>query len=338
LICVLVTRLLHPLDSLATNLLLRYRTELQLKWENQLIIQPASINLITKKLLVVIPFRDKWDYTFRCLTSLNQQDFNGMNITVVLADNGSIEDKTHLGISKLQSRSDLKYQISYVQYDIPFNFSTINNMAVNDHSNVNADYLLLLNNDVEFLEPDSLLQMVSFISNNPECGALGCTLLYPDRKIQHLFISVGVKIVGAHPFRSKVYNPSEEWFSKPRVVGATTGAVLLTSSKDYKEVDELDEKLGSSYQDVDYCLKIQNAGKYVAVLPQVTLMHHESISRAPDPIWEEANYMYSKWGNKLTRNNFFSNRFSRWSEQLLLSLGEGDYPWQQMVLRDTREK
>ena len=152
-------------------------------------------------------------------------------------------------------------------------------------------YLLLLNNDVEFLEPNSLAKMVSFISNNPDCGALGCTLLYPDRKIQHLFISVGVKIVGAHPFKGKEYNPDEVWYSQPRVVGATTGAALLTSLQDYKNLNGLDEKLGSSYQDVEFCLKIQDMGKYVAVLPQVTMIHHETVSRAPEPNWNEVSYI-----------------------------------------------
>ena len=281
LICSLVTRFYHPLDSKNTNLLLRYPTDLQLKWENQLVTQIESVKLSLLKLLVVIPFRDNWNYTYQCLMGLNQQDYKGLQVTVVLADNGSIKDKTRQGIEELKSRTDLKYQISYVRYDIPFNFSTLNNSAVNDHSDVQADYLLLLNNDIEFLEPDSLVKMVSFISNNPECGALGCTLLYPNRKIQHLFISVGVKIVGAHPFKGKVYDPDEEWYGKPRVVGATTGAALLTSVKDYKNVDGLDENLGSASQDVDYCLKLQDMGKYVAVLPQVNLIHHETVSRAP---------------------------------------------------------
>ena len=205
-------------------------------------------------------------------------------------------------------------------------------MAVNDHLNINADYLLLLNNDIEFLEPDSLVKMVSFISNNPECGALGCTLLYPDRKIQHLFISAGVIIVGAHPYKGKDYNPSEEWYSKPRVVGATTGAALLTSIQDYKDVNGLDEAIGSSYQDVDYCLKIQDIDKYVAVLPHVTLIHHESVYRATEPNWFEVSHMYKKWGNKLTENDYFSTRFTRWSEQLALSLGENNFPWQKLVI------
>ena len=326
------------MDSLATNLLLRYRTDLQLKWENQLIIQTALINLTAKKLLVVIPFRDKWDYTYRCLTSLNQQDYNGLDVTVVLADNGSIEDETRSGISALQSRIDLKYKISYVRYDIPFNFSTLNNMAVNDHADVQADYLLLLNNDVEFLEPNSLAKMVSFISNNPDCGALGCTLLYPDRRIQHLFISVGVIIVGAHPFKGKEYNPDEVWYSQPRVVGATTGAALLTSLQDYKNLNGLDEELGSSYQDVDFCLKIQEMGKYIAVLPQVTMIHHETVTRASEPIWNEVSYIYNKWGNKLTKNNYFSSRFTRWSEQLALTPGEGNFPWQKLVIQKYPKK
>ena len=329
----MVTRLLHPLDSLATNLLLRYRTDLQLECEDRIVTQFDSIHLSSKKLLVIIPFRDNWNYTNQCLKGLNQQGYNGLEVTVVLADNGSVEDETLSGISDLQSRIDLKYKISYVRYDIPFNFSTLNNMAVNDHVDVQADYLLLLNNDVEFLEPNSLAKMVSFISNNPDCGALGCTLLYPDRRIQHLFIAVGVKIVGAHPFKGKEYNPDEVWYSQPRVVGATTGAALLTSLQDYKNLNGLDEKLGSASQDVDYCLKLQDMGKYVAVLPQVNLIHHETVSRASKHDWQEISYMYEKWGSKLTKNNYFSSRFTRWSEQLALTLGEGNFPWQKLVIQ-----
>ena len=332
LVCILVTKIRHPIASSNSNLLLLYYTNIQTEWENSFTYIKTNQDLLNYSLLIVVPFRDKWNYTYRCLTSFNHQDFNGMSVTVVLADNGSIEDKTRRGIEELKSRTDLKYQISYVRYNIPFNFSTLNNMAVNDHTYVQADFLLLLNNDIEFLERDSLVKMVSFISNNPECGALGCTLLYPDRKIQHLFISAGVIIVGAHPYKGKDYNPSEEWYSKPRVVGATTGAALLTSIQDYKDVNGLDEAIGSSYQDVDYCLKIQDIDKYVAVLPHVTLIHHESVSRATEPHWFEVSHMYKKWGNKLTKNDYFSTRFTRWSEQLALSLGEGGFPWQKLVI------
>jgi len=332
LVCILVTKIRHPIASSNSNLLLLYYTNVQSEWENSFTYIKTNQDFLNYSLLVVIPFRDKWNYTYRCLTSLNLQDFNGMNVTVVLADNGSIEDKTHQGIEELKSRNDLKYQISYVRYDIPFNFSTLNNMAVNDHLFNKSDYLLLLNNDVEFLESDSLVSMVTFISNNPDCGALGCTLLYPDRKIQHIFISVGAKIVGAHPFRGKIYNPSEEWFSKPRVVAATTGAVLLTSLKDYKNVNGLDEKLGTSYQDVDYCLKIQDLGKYIAVYSGTAMIHHETVTRAPEPNWREVYYIYNKWHNKLTNNKYFSSMFTRWSAHLAFSLGEGDFPWKKLVV------
>ena len=59
----------------------------------------------------------------------------------------------------------------------------------------------------------------------------------------------------------------------------------------------------------------------------VTAIHCETMTREPVHAWVEVRHMYEKWGDFLRQNPYISPRFSRWSEQLVLSLGEGPYPW-----------
>jgi hypothetical protein len=271
------------------------------------------------KLLIVIPFRDKWSMTKVCLDGLLRQDRTGLEVLIALVDNGSIEAETFEGIKKSQKDFETAgVQIRHLRYEVPFNFSFLNNQAVKDCSDFRADVLALVNNDIEFLETDSVLQLVkgSFL---PDAGAVGCTLLYPNRKIQHLFVFVGSKIVGSHPYKGQVLNLSSKWYAQPRAVGAVTGAVMFIQRHDYEKVGGFDEKLPTSYQDVDLCLKLQKIGLINWVLPKVMLIHHETQTRSHEPSWREAEYVEKKWGNFLFHNPFVSDVWSRKSEHFVFT-------------------
>ena len=65
----------------------------------------------------------------------------------------------------------------------------------------------------------------------------------------------------------------------PHCVRAVTGACLLTKRAVWEQVGGMDETLPVDYNDVDYCLKVVDAGFGVVMQPQVTLRHYESVSR-----------------------------------------------------------
>lgn len=271
------------------------------------------------RLLIVIPFRDKWAMTEVCLKGLKAQKRDGLEILVAMVDNGSTEQATKDGLMYAQQEFEAAgFQFRHLRYDVPFNFSYLNNQAVRECEDFRADVLALINNDIEFIEPDSILQLVraSFL---PDAGAVGCTLLYPNRKIQHLFIFVGSKIVGSHPYKGHDLNLDSRWYEQPRAVGAVTGAVMFIQRHDFEKVGGFDEGLPTSYQDVDLCLKFQKIGLINWVVPKILLIHHETQTRSIEPSWKEADYMEKKWGQYLFNNPYVSPVWSRKSEHFVFT-------------------
>ncbi len=271
-----------------------------------------------QKVLIVIPFRDKWNLTAQCLTSLAKQHQGPHKVLIALVDNSSQEKSTAEGIASALAESTEACQIRHLRYETDFNFSALNNWAVRDCSDFSPDIVFLCNNDIEFLEPDSLLKLVSFTRDQTNAGAVGCTLIYPDRKVQHLFVYVGSKIVGSHPHKGRPLKLSEAWYQKPRPVGAVTGAITLLKTSVYREVEGLDETLPTSYQDVDLCLKLQAKGYVNWVVPDVVMIHHETQTRSKEPSWGEAYRLYERWGQMIWENPFVHPGLNRRAEHYVL--------------------
>ncbi|HLP07358.1 MAG TPA: glycosyltransferase [Opitutaceae bacterium] len=331
-LCRLITHVRHPFLASRPALLLRYETPTQKAAYTGVYLTPKIDLTRSRRVLVIIPFRDKWPLTQQAIMSLMRQQLEGVTLLVALVDNGSLEADTRSGIADLLQRKIPHIRFRHLRYEIPFNFSRLNNLAAQACSDFAPDHLLFLNNDVEFTEPNAITTLCAFIEGNPRCGSVGCTLLYPDRRIQHLFIFVGCMIVGAHPFKGSRHDPTDPWFASPRPVAAATAALLLVRTSDYAAVHGFDEGL-PSVQDVDLALKLQQRGLVNWVLPRVVAIHHETRSRSHSSDWNEVAEIYARWGGHLEHNPYIPNRFSRWSEPIALCLGEGAFPWWQLANR-----
>jgi GT2 family glycosyltransferase len=287
------------------------------------------------RLLIVIPFRDRWAMTERCLASVLAQRFS-FPLRVILADNKSVESATSSGVQSFLAQHPNIFQLITLNYE--FNFSRINNDAVASAGEFGATHILFLNNDVILVDEYSLEQLVAMHRALPRVGALGCTLLYEDRTIQHLFVAPGVKLVAAHPLKRLVWDKKWEWFAKPRPVAAVTGALMLVSAKDFDGVSRFDVDLAHASQDVDLCLKFQKSGLINWTAAPLTALHLEGASRGHGHHSEEAALMYQRWGSELTDNSFYSGRLSRWSESPLLRPAiEPAYPWRLLLLAVPRK-
>ncbi len=319
-----------------TKLLLEHQSSQQKSafsaWTKRQALHTESTRKKECRILIVIPFRDRSDLTGKCIDSLLLQNIQGLKIRIALIDNGSSEQNTQLWLASLEKKfASTLFEYKIARSDVPFNFSYLNNLGVNLNADWNPDFLYFLNNDVELLDSKSLQTLVHFAEDNPEAGAIGCTLLYQNRSIQHLFLAPGVKLAGAHLMRGQAFNPAHAWYQAPRPVAAVTGASLLVRTLDFLSVQKFDENLATSCQDLDLCLKLQKLGKTNWTLSSVTMIHYENATRTKAICIPEYLYLYQKWGNFLTRNPYFSSKISRWSEKPTLAFGEGDYPWRKML-------
>jgi len=280
-------------------------------------------------LLIVIPFRDKWDLTEKCLLSLRKQIIEKhFKISLALVDNGSCEPETHQGLTQFRSlnQDDSFAGIHNFRVDAPFNFSALNNIAVRNASE-DITHCLFLNNDVEFTAPDQLNSWLNWVLGKQNVGLTGCTLLYPNRTIQHACVLPGFKIVATHPLRNAPESVAGEWASKARFVPAVTGAAMLMRKDVFLNLGGFDEKLAHAIQDVDLCLKVLKEGYSIWTVPNIMLLHHESASRKKSQRLFEVEYFQERWEQRIEALTQVNPKISRWLEEIRPSWGEGAFPW-----------
>ena len=315
--------------------------ELKVRVEEKRALQTATDR--KPSVAVIIPFRDAWDMTLDCVESLLKQNLKEIQLTICLVDNGSCKNETAKGVGEFRSSWQRRFaiedpnspQLHVLRDNRPFNFSELNNSAVqfltDPQNSPTPDFLLFLNNDTLWESPNSLEQLVFFATLSPRIGAVGCTLLYRNSRVQHLFLAPGVKLAGAHPGKGTCLNMKHEWYADPRPVAAVTGALLLVSTSHFLQAMGFDSALATSCQDLDLCLKLQELGLENWVLPDVCVKHFETSTRLKKNQAAEITYVSSKWGARLAMNQFYSPKISRWSERPALSWGESAYPWSRVL-------
>lgn len=282
----------------------------------------------TLRILVVVPFRDHWHLTKNCLHYLAAQKVpNNSTLNIVLLDNRSTKPETTEGIeAALQLHPNLNCQV--IKADYEFNFSRMNNDAFKAYP---SDQVLFLNNDVELRDDTIIARMSAALAKIPDLMVVGCTLLYPNRRIQHLFVAPGVKIIAAHPLKGTLFDYRFAWFQEPiRPVAGVTGAVLMTRSADFVAAGYFDESLPTLAQDVDLCLRMtEGPRQFCGTVTSDHSYHLEGPTKASKFPKEEIDRFYRQWKGKEHLTRFYSRRFSRWSEQPVLTyFPEPSYPAQ----------
>jgi glycosyltransferase involved in cell wall biosynthesis len=245
---------------------------------------------------IIIPTKDKVNLLERCIQSI-QSKTSYPNYEILVVDNLSQEKSSINYLQTLRNST----RIRVIEYSNPFNFSAINNFAVNQS---NGSVVLLLNNDTEVITENWLEQLVSYASI-PDIGAVGTMLYYPDNNIQHAGVILGIGGVAGHAYLGSPRGSNGQ-FGRLNLVqnlSSVTAACLAIEKRKYLEVGGLNEQdLKIAFNDVDFCIKLLQKGYRNLWTPHVELYHYESASRGyedtPDKkkrFEAEVLYMLKKW-------------------------------------------
>lgn len=185
-----------------------------------------------------------------------------------------------------------------------FNWAALNNAAAR---RCHTPWLLFLNDDVEWSEPDTLQQLTRYLALDPLVGVVGARLMYGPQEggdVQHdgVITAADARTV-AHNIQSTAQTSG---LHTPRNVAAVTGAFLLTTRSVFQRCGGFDERFPVSFNDVDFCLHARRVGYRVVQASDVVAIHHESRTRGhPDTadkqaeIKEAAQRLLMRWGHLL---------------------------------------
>jgi GT2 family glycosyltransferase/2-polyprenyl-3-methyl-5-hydroxy-6-metoxy-1,4-benzoquinol methylase len=229
---------------------------------------------------IIIPTRDRLDMLSRCVQTIRKKS-SYENYEILVVDNESRERETLEYLASFQGR--------VIPYPHAFNFASIVNAGARA---AEGEVLLFLNNDTEVISPDWIEAMLEH-AQRPQVAAVGARLLYPDGRIQHEGIIMGLGGGSAGNVDHRGY------FSQGQSVrncSAVTGACMMVRADVFWELCGFDERLRVAFNDVDYCLRAREKGLLVIYTPYAVLYHHESASRGrlhPD---EDESFFRERWG------------------------------------------
>lgn len=285
--------------------------------------KPSGANAPSPTISLLIPTRDGLPHLRRCVESFVQHA-GGVALDIVVINNQSRQADTLAYLDQLrQTPATSALRLRVVDYDHPFNFSAMNNLAA---QMATGTYLGCVNDDIEAMGPAWAAEVIGQLSQDA-VGALGGLLQYPHGALQHAGVALGVGGVAAHIYKhcSPESRVNFGLLQRRRNVSAVTGAALFMRKALYEAIGGMDETLVVAYNDVDLCLNALRLGHVNVVSPHIRFVHHESVSRGTDTnpakaarLVAEAQRLRSKWGALISRDRFYSANLTQKSENLSL--------------------
>tara|TARA_Y100000588_G_scaffold315680_1_gene343905 strand:- start:8831 stop:10549 length:1719 start_codon:yes stop_codon:yes gene_type:complete len=258
---------------------------------------------------LIIPTKNAKNLVKACIESILDKT-TYQNFEILLIDNGSDEKDSIDYFNELNKHP----KINVLSYPGEFNYSAINNFGV-QHASSESTIIGLINNDIEVIEPNWLTAMVGH-AGREGIGCVGAKLLYSDGRIQHAGVVMGYGggAGHAHKYFPRYHPGYIKRLIATQNYSAVTAACLLVKKSLFLEVGGLNEKdLTVAFNDVDFCLKVQETGVRNVYCAEAELYHHESVSRGTDHAPEKAarfnrelKYLKKQWGMYIEHDPAYS--------------------------------
>ena len=283
----------------------------------------------TPKISIVIPNCEHAEDLKRCIDSIYEKSvYDNYEIIVVENNSKGAEIRGYYEELGTGAYKDIVKVIDYTARKnenrssdpqqsptgASFNYSAVVNYGV---ANSSGEYIVLLNNDTQVITVNWMEELLMYAQRG-DVGAVGAKLYFPDRKIQHAGVVLGL---GAHRTAGHSHYGQAGMnlgymgrLCYAQDVSAVTGACLMVSRKKYDEVGGFDESFEVSLNDVDFCLKLREKGYLNVFTPFAELYHYESLSRGLDLTGRnaeryniESEHFRTKWKAVLDKGDPYYN-------------------------------
>jgi len=260
----------------------------------------------TPRVSIIIPTKDRLELLAKTVGSIEGR-ITYPDYEIIIVDTGSRDPET---LEYLERSGHTVLRDASPE----FNFSRANNIAAGRAS---GRYLLLMNNDIEVITPTLVDEMVGYLESDERIGVVGAKLLYPDRRVQHGGVVLGLN-GGLSGHANKLIpgdDPGYLMYGRvARNYSAVTAALLMIRRDVYLEAGGMDERnLAVSYNDVDLCLRVIKGGHRIVYNPYALAYHHEGATKGTGEDVDdrrEEDFIRSKWHGMIRRDPYYNPNLS----------------------------
>lgn len=233
---------------------------------------------------IVILTKDRPDYLARLKNQLLLQ--GGITANIVVVDNGT--DTETETIVRDQS-DDPQFTWHYYKTEIEGFAHGVNLGA--KYLNEMSPALVLLNNDVQLVQSNTLLSLLAHLQVKNQTGIAGVRLLNSNGTINH----DGTSFSSGYPFHmGRGIDPSEV-DAVCALTPATTFACVAINRWMFNDLGGMNEDYKWGSEDVDFCLTAAERGYRTMTCRKSYAIHDEFGTRKEGSDKKEGLYFYGKW-------------------------------------------
>ena len=210
---------------------------------------------------IVISNYNGWQDTVQCLESLQKQTYRDFEI--ILLDDASTNDSVQ------QLQKHLTENTVFLPREANVGFAAANNVGMRRALADGCDWVLLLNNDT-VAAPDFLETLL----RETPAGAVSCPkMLFLDPPDEIWFAGGELDRATGKVRHLGGHEKDGPAFAEKKQVSFITFCCVLLPRQVIEQVGFLDETLFMYCEDVDYCIRLADAGVPLWFLPDARIWH-----------------------------------------------------------------
>ncbi len=207
--------------------------------------------------------------TVRCLESLERLDRS--RVGVICVDNGSTDGSA-------QAVRERFPDVTLIEAGANLGYAGGNNLGLRDALAQGARWIMLVNNDAT-VAPDVIEGFERAAAARPRAGILAGKVYLADRPQTIWFAGQRVGTLTGYSGRPRGYGRRDgPRYERVQDTARAVGALMAISRQAIAEVGLLDEDLFAYVEDVDWALRVREAGREVVFAPDAHAWHRVSAS------------------------------------------------------------